>query len=389
MTTATGQRIVAEFEFPSGAFSRMSFSFMKHWDPGGYALFQVTNGGTFFEIGNPDGVLHDNVASLVETQLTNLPIIATAKVTITGEKWRIEVTEAPGDYHYVGLLPLYFNTITVLKPPGPDGYEGCGCDAYVTVPHRQSVVEPPANDGDGGALTNVDAGDDPDDLTPPEGDDADPPANDGDGGALTNVDAGDDPDRLTPPEGEGAAPPANDGEGGAPPADDGEGGAPPADDGEGGDADPPDTEQEKSILQRLIDQANTPPDDGGRSRLQELVTNGDAAGRLDAGDLSISGGVNLPASDDGAHRSSYHLYYDADGGSYFLRFDDDRTADLSISADAPQVDAALEGLNGITSAEVTGEPGDFTITLIADEPHVLQWGDLNLGGDGGLDYLMG
>ena len=148
-----------------------------------------------------------------------------------------------------------------------------------------------------------------------------------------------------------------------------------------------DPEEDGGTLQQHIDLANTPPGDGGRSRLQELITNGDLTGRLDVGDLSISGGVNLPASDDGAHRSSYHLYYDADDGSYFLRFDDDRTADLSISATAAQVDAALEGLNGITSAEVAGEPGDFTIALIADEPHVLQWGDANLGGDGGLDYL--
>ena len=205
--------------------------------------------------------------------------------------------------------------------------------------------------GDDGALTNVDAGDDPEEDQPDT-------ESDGDDGALTNVDAGDDPDKLTPPGGDGADPP--------PPAVTGSGGA----------------------LQQHIALANTPPDDGGRSRLQELVTSGDATGRLDAGALSISGGVNLPASDDGAHRSSYHLYYDADGGSYFLRFDDDRTADLPISATAAQVDAALEGLNGISSAEVTGEPGDFTIALIADEPHVLQWSDVNLGGDGGLDYLM-
>ena len=49
---------------------------------------------------------------------------------------------------------------------------------------------------------------------------------------------------------------------------------------------------------------------------------------------------------------------------------------------------ALEGLDGVTSAEVTGEPGNFTIALTADEPHVLQWGDLNLDGDGQLDYLI-
>ena len=125
-----------------------------------------------------------------------------------------------------------------------------------------------------------------------------------------------------------------------------------------------------------------------RSHLQEVVTSGGLTGRLDAGDLSIGGGVDLPASDDSLHRSSYHLYYDADGGSYFLRFDDAITADLPVGATAAQVDAALEGLDGVTSAEVTGEPGNFTIALTADEPHVLQWGDLRLDGDGSLDYLI-
>ncbi len=65
-----------------------------------------------------------------------------------------------------------------------------------------------------------------------------------------------------------------------------------------------------------------------------FVGEGGASGRLDAGDLSIGGGVDLPASDDSLHRSSYHLYYQADGGSYFLRFDDAITADLPISATA-------------------------------------------------------
>ena len=77
-----------------------------------------------------------------------------------------------------------------------------------------------------------------------------------------------------------------------------------------------------------------------------------------------------------------------DGGSYFLRFDDAVTADLPVGATAAQVDAALEGLDGVTSAEVTGEPGNFIIALTADEPHVLQWGDLRLDGDSSLDYLI-
>ena len=188
------------------------------------------------------------------------------------------------------------------------------------------LAEPPADDGDGGALTNVDAGDEPEAQPDPDPE--------GDGGALTgtliNVEAGDEPEVLPP---------------------------------------------QKSILQQHLN-------------LLELIIGGGASGSLDAGDLSIVGGVDLPASDDGLHRSSYHLYYRADGGSYFLRFDDAVTADLPVGATAAQVDAALEGLDGITSAEVTGEPGNFTIALTADEPHVLQWGDLHLDGDGSLDYLI-
>ena len=153
----------------------------------------------------------------------------------------------------------------------------------------------------------------------------------------------------------------------------------------------PDPEPAESILQQQLDLANTPifADDGSvRPVGLKVLTSEAQSGRLAAGDLDIGGGAQQKASDDGAHRSSYHLYYDAEGGSYYLRFDDARTADLPISATAAQVDAALEGLAGVTSAEVTGEPGDLTIALTAEEPHILQWSDLNLDGDGGLDYLI-
>ena len=68
-----------------------------------------------------------------------------------------------------------------------------------------------------------------------------------------------------------------------------------------------------------------------------------------------------------------------------MRFDDEITGALTPAATAATIDAALDG---VTSAEVSGEPGNFTIALTADEPHVLQWGDLRLDGDGSLDYLM-
>ena len=198
----------------------------------------------------------------------------------------------------------------------------------------------------------------------------------GDGGALTNVDAGDEPGGQPGPEPGGQPGPEPEGQPGPDPEDqpgpdpEGNGGAltnVDADDGDG-------LTSQNSILQQHLN-------------LLKLITSG-ASGRLDAGDLSIGGGLDLPASDDGLHRSNYHLYYRADSGSYFLRFDDAVTADLPVSATAAQVDAALEGLDGVTSAEVSGEPGNFTIALTADEPHVLQWGDLRLDGDGSLDYLM-
>ena len=213
--------------------------------------------------------------------------------------------------------------------PGPEPEDQPGPE-----PEDQPDPEPedqpdPEPEGDGGALTNVDAGDEPEDQPGPDPEGQPGPEPGGNGGALTNVDA-DEGDGLTP---------------------------------------------QQSILQQHLN-------------LLKLITSGGLTGRLDAGDLSIGGGVDLPASDDGLHRSNYHLYYRADGGSYFLRFDDAVTADLPVGATAAQVDAALEGLDGITSAEVTGEPGNFTIALTADEPHVLQWGDLHLDGDGSLDYLI-
>lgn len=129
-------------------------------------------------------------------------------------------------------------------------------------------------------------------------------------------------------------------------------------------------------------------EDGGKSHLQEVITSGSGTGRLDAGDLAIGGGIELPAGEDNLHRSSYNLYFDADGGSFSLRFDDAVTDALPITATAAQLTGALLGLDGITSAEVSGGDGDFTIAITANEPHALAWSDLHLDGDGGLDYLM-
>ena len=274
MTTASAP-LLWWFEFDAKPYYEMRF-FMLGVNKG------VHHHTGDFHVGDVNGNLLSDAASIVEGKLNALPGVSGASVTIGDETWRVEVTDSSGAIDLLWVIGT--------------GIRSGSAPLLAFASH--DPVEP----------DDADAGDE----TPPEGD----------GGALTNVDAGD-----------GAGVPS------------------------------------------------------WRSHLQEVVTSGGLTGRLDAGNLSIGGGVDLPASDDGLHRSNYHLYYHADGGTYFLRFDDAITADLPISATAAQVAAALEGLDGVTSAEVTGEPGNFTIALTADEPHVLQWGDLHLDGDGQLDYL--
>ena len=362
MPSATGQRIVFEYELPSGPFSHMMISARKYADrdfvfadTGTYALYQAINGGVYIEIGGKSDEARENT---VETHLTNLPIIATAEVTITGSKWRIEVTEAPPtasmvgvdprhDMDYVSELPLHFS-ITVHHYGG-DTRAG----TFVIRELRGSVADPSADDGDGGALTNVDAGDEPDGSTPPpppeeeSGDDLDgliPP--EGEGGALTNVDAGDEEEA-----------------------------------------------QPETWLEQQLRLANTPVEsgganDGGRARRQVELNEGEL-GHVDAGELD---GLTLPEDAGGAHSGRYGLYWNpGDGGRFQLRFDDDATGALTPAATAAAIDAALEALNGITVAEVTGEPGDWTLTITADEGHILQAVDVVEGvffdGDLQLDYL--
>ena len=206
--------------------------------------------------------------------------------------------------------------------------------------------------GDGGALTNVDAGDDPEDQPDPEpegegGDDLDgliPP--EGEGGALTNVDAGDEEEA-----------------------------------------------QPETWLEQQLRLANTPVESGGANdggkawRQAEL-----SKGELDHADAGELDGLTLPENAGGAYSGRYGLYWNpGDGGRFQLRFDDDATGALTPAATAAAIDAALEALNGITAAEVTGEPGDWTLTITADEGHLLQAVDVVEGvffdGDLQLDYM--
>ena len=87
---------------------------------------------------------------------------------------------------------------------------------------------------------------------------------------------------------------------------------------------------------------------------------------------------------DGAFVKSYALTVTGESGTFNLRFDDDRTADLSISIDAAALGAAIEGLDGITSAEVSASAlGNWDITIRASESSQLELDDFLVVGNGG------
>lgn len=115
---------------------------------------------------------------------------------------------------------------------------------------------------------------------------------------------------------------------------------------------------------------NTPPvqsDDG------EL-------GHADAGDLDS---LTIPRE-----VSKWGLSWnDRDAGPYQLRFGDETTANLRPGAGSVAINGALETLDGIQDAEVTGQPGNWILTITADAGHPLQAHDLNFDGDLQLDYI--
>ena len=190
--------------------------------------------------------------------------------------------------------------------------------------------------GDDGALTNVDR----------ESEGQPDPESEEDGGALTNVDAGDEEDA-----------------------------------------------QPETWLEQQLRLANTPVEsgganDGGRARRQVELNEGELV-NVDAGELD---GLTLPENAGGAYSGRYGLYWNpGDGGRFQLRFDDDTTGALTPAATAAAIDAALEALDSITAAEVTGAPGDWTLTITANEGHLLQAVDVVEGvffdGDLQLDYM--
>ena len=155
--------------------------------------------------------------------------------------------------------------------------------------------------------------------------------------------------------------------------------------------------REVTAIQLLISLANTPlsgsetPED----RLRELantpfvVTEDTLLTLTDTGDPRAPDIESIRDDDTFLSRYQLDLNDPTDtGGTFYLRFDDARTDDLPASIGAASLDAAIEGLDGITSAEVSGTPGDWSITILASENHPLDFADGLLTDDGGL-YLLG
>ena len=113
------------------------------------------------------------------------------------------------------------------------------------------------------------------------------------------------------------------------------------------------------------------------------------AGSLTNVDVGGLLGLTLPANAGGAYSGRYALRWnggDSDisqgaGGEFQLRFDDETTGALTPSATAAAIDAALEALDGVTEAEVTGAPGDWTLAITADAGHLLQVIDVAFDGN--------
>lgn len=93
---------------------------------------------------------------------------------------------------------------------------------------------------------------------------------------------------------------------------------------------------------------------------------------------------------NGIYRKSYELLIDGETDAFFFQFDDARTDALPVSITAAKLRAEIEGLDGVESAEVDGEPGDFTIAITATEGHTLDLADDGIGGryGGQLDYFI-
>lgn len=103
-----------------------------------------------------------------------------------------------------------------------------------------------------------------------------------------------------------------------------------------------------------------------------------------AQELAKAAGVSAGLVPDGEAGGSYQygLYWNpGSSGEYQLRFDGELTTPLTPGATGAQIDAALEALDGITSAEVTGEPGSWELSLEADAGKALLPYDLAFDGD--------
>ena len=117
-------------------------------------------------------------------------------------------------------------------------------------------------------------------------------------------------------------------------------------------------------------EAQPDPDSGTGS--DTVLVNGQAAQSgesFDAGDP----GLSIRPNNEQEYKSNYRLTWpENEGGTYRFDFAGDLTAPLPLSATESQLEAALLGLDGITSADVEGQLRAWEIEITATESETLE-----------------
>ena len=128
--------------------------------------------------------------------------------------------------------------------------------------------------------------------------------------------------------------------------------------------------------------------------LEQLIALANTSHTLaNAAHVSAGNAPVVAPADDGTFTKKYFLHITGDSGTFRVVFDDDSTADLPLlSINAAGLDAAIEGLDGITSAEVSDESGsgyNWGITILASEAHHILIADSGIVGNGAeLSYIL-
>ena len=103
-----------------------------------------------------------------------------------------------------------------------------------------------------------------------------------------------------------------------------------------------------------------------------VAVNGQPGQSFDAGEPGVAI-LSIRDNSEQGYTSNYRLTWpENEGGTYRFDFAGDLTAPLPLSATESQLEAALLGLDGITSADVEGQLRAWEIEITATESETLE-----------------